>query len=210
MRLPSERRRVAVAGLVGVVAGLASAPFVAWEFSVLIGWDVTVTTLLVWVWATIGRLDSEGTARVALTADDSRQSTWLLLVIAALASLGGVAIGIHQANEASGAVAVAMTVVSVLTVVLSWGLVHTLFALHYSRLYFTDRRGGIDFKTDTSPDFLDFAYVAFTVGMTFQVSDTDVQQRAIRRAVLRHALLSYVFGTVIIAVTINIVAGFVK
>ena len=70
--------------------------------------------------------------------------------------------------------------------------------------------GGIDFKKDDPPDYVDFAYVAFTVGMTFQVSDTDIQLRAIRRAVLGHALLAYVFGTVIIAVTINVIAGLVR
>ena len=96
-----------------------------------------------------------------------------------------------------------------LTVLLSWSLVHTLFALRYARLYYADGAGGIDFKNDDAPDYADFAYVAFTVGMTFQVSDTDIQLRGIRRTVLGHALLAYVFGTVIIAVTINVIAGFV-
>ena len=103
-----------------------------------------------------------------------------------------------------------VTITAILTVMLSWALVHTLFALRYARLYYSDHPGGIDFKNDAPPDFLDFAYVAFTVGMTFQVSDTDVQLRSIRRAVLRQALISYVFGVVIIAVTINVIAGFVK
>jgi uncharacterized membrane protein len=210
VQLPSERRRVAIAATVGLAAGLSIAWAVPWELSVLVGWDVTVATLLAWVWVTVGGLDHDETARVAMASDNSRQSTRILLLSAAVASLGGVAVGIHKANALSGWVAVAMTTASVLTVILSWALVHTLFALRYTRLYFADQPGGIDFKNDTPPDFLDFAYVAFTVGMTFQVSDTDIQKRSIRRAVLRHALLSYIFGTVIIAVTINIIAGFVK
>jgi len=71
--------------------------------------------------------------------------------------------------------------------------------------------GGIDFKTDDEqPDYRDFAYVAFTVGMTFQISDTDIQTRVIRRTVLRHALLAYLFGAVILAVAINLIANLVK
>ena len=88
---------------------------------------------------------------------------------------------------------------------------HTVFALRYAHEYYTDPVGGIDFKTrDERPDYLDFAYVAFTVGMTFQVSDTDVQARRIRRTVLRHALLSYLFGAVILAVVVNVIAGVVQ
>jgi len=75
----------------------------------------------------------------------------------------------------------------------------------------TSPLGGIDFKNDGDPpDYQDFAYVAFTVGMTFQVSDTDVQARTIRRTVLRHALLSYLFGAVILAVTINVIASLLQ
>ncbi len=186
------------------------ARFVPWQLSVLVGWDVTVVTLLVRVWASTARLDSEETERLAAAEDNSRQATRFLLLNAAVASLIGVALVVIKAKTAPPGLDLLMTSVAVLTVVLSWALLHTLFALRYTRLYYSGDPGGIDFKNDAPPDFLDFAYVAFTVGMTFQVSDTDVQSRSIRRAVLRHALLSYVFGVVIIAVTINVIAGFVK
>ncbi len=95
-----------------------------------------------------------------------------------------------------------------LTVALSWALVQTVFALRYAHEYYTAPVGGIDFKTkDEQPDYQDFAYVAFTVGMTFQVSDTDIQARRIRRTVLRHALLAYLFGAVILAVMVNVIAS---
>jgi uncharacterized membrane protein len=94
------------------------------------------------------------------------------------------------------------------TIILSWGVVHTVYMLRYAHLYYNPPRGGIDFNGD-EPNYLDFAYLAFTLGMTYQVSDTDIQDQTIRRTVLAHTLLSYVFGTVIIAATINIVAGFV-
>ena len=85
---------------------------------------------------------------------------------------------------------------------------HTVFALRYAHIYYTEPEGGIDFKTKGGerPDYVDFAYTAFTVGMTFQVSDTDITRREIRRTVLRHALLSFLFGAVIVASAVNIVA----
>jgi uncharacterized membrane protein len=99
-------------------------------------------------------------------------------------------------------------VVAVLTVGLSWSLVQTVFALRYAHEYYTPPIGGIDFKTaDELPDYQDFAYVAFTIGMTFQVSDTDIQARRTRRTVLRHAALAYLFGAVILAVVVNVIAS---
>ncbi len=93
------------------------------------------------------------------------------------------------------------------SVLLSWCLIHTVFAARYARLYYTGSYGGIDFPGDKHPDYADFGYFAFTVGMTYQVSDTNVTDRKMRRTTLRHALLSYLFGAVIIATTINLVAG---
>jgi uncharacterized membrane protein len=90
---------------------------------------------------------------------------------------------------------------------LSWLLVHTVYTLRYAMLYYAGRDGGIDFNQTTSPRYSDFAYLAFTLGMTFQVSDTDLKTPAIRATALRHALLSYLFGAVIVATMINLVAG---
>jgi len=96
--------------------------------------------------------------------------------------------------------------VAALTVILSWAVVHSVFALRYAHEYYTEPIGGIDFKNPDPPDYRDFIYVAFTVGMTFQVSDTDVQSRNVRRTVINHALLAYLFGAVILALTVNIAA----
>jgi uncharacterized membrane protein len=100
--------------------------------------------------------------------------------------------------------------VAISSVVLSWAVVHTIFTLRYARLYYVGTDGGIDFNQDQPPRYTDFAYLAFTLGMTFQVSDTDLKTSTIRATALRHALLSYLFGAVIIAVTINLVAGLSK
>ena len=95
--------------------------------------------------------------------------------------------------------------VGVVSVALSWGAVHTIFTLRYARIYYTDTEGGIDFNEKDPPNYIDFAYMAFTIGMTFQVSDTNISDKRMRRTALRHALLSFIFGAVILGLTINVV-----
>jgi uncharacterized membrane protein len=85
--------------------------------------------------------------------------------------------------------------------------VHTVFTLRYAELYYADEPGGLDFHGDGEPTYHDFAYLAFTIGMTFQVSDTEVTAREFRKTILRHALLSFVFGATVIATTVNLVAS---
>jgi Protein of unknown function (DUF1345) len=110
-----------------------------------------------------------------------------------------------QASDQSGVARALTTAVAVATVVLSWLAVQTVFTLRYAHLYYLD--GGIDFHNERAPDYGDFAYVAFTLGMTYQVSDTDLTSKRIRTTALRQAVLSYVFGISVIAITINAVAG---
>jgi uncharacterized membrane protein len=95
----------------------------------------------------------------------------------------------------------------VAAIIVSWGVVHTVFTLRYAGLYYKGVDGGVSFNQDDEPSYLDFAYLAFTVAMTYQVSDTNITANDIRRTVLRHALMSYLLGTVIIAATINLAAG---
>jgi uncharacterized membrane protein len=85
--------------------------------------------------------------------------------------------------------------------------VHTVYTLRYARLYYTPPSGGISFPDGVDPDYLDLAYVAFTVGMTYQVSDTELSKRGVRRAASHHASLSYLFGAVILAIAVNTVAS---
>jgi uncharacterized membrane protein len=87
--------------------------------------------------------------------------------------------------------------------------VHTMYTLRYAHLYYRDPEGGIDFNTDELPNYHDFAYFAFTIGMSFAVSDTNVMGSKVRHTVTRHALLSYLFGAIIVGTTINVMAGFV-
>lgn len=160
------------------------------------------------VWLLVARFTPDQTATHATREDTSRVPTSVLLVTASVASLVGVGFDLIKADQAHSAGKAALTIVAVLTVAVSWSLVHTVFALRYAHEYYTPPVGGIDFKTDDEePDYQDFAYVAFTVGMTFQVSDTDIQARRTRRTVLRQALLAYLFGAVIVAVVVNVIAS---
>ena len=97
--------------------------------------------------------------------------------------------------------------VGIVSVVLSWATVHTVFTLRYTRSHYQSPEGGVDFNEKDPPAYLDFVYLAFTIGMTFQVSDTDLTTKRIRRIALLHALMSYLFGAVIVALAINIVAS---
>jgi uncharacterized membrane protein len=201
-------QRLGIACVIGVIGGAIAILFVRWELALLIAWDIAASALVIWHWNHFLKMTPAATEAHAVREDDTRVGADFAILVASIASLLGVGYTVHQAGNATGWAMIGYTVVGVATVVASWFAIHTSFTARYARLYYTPPIGGIDFKTENElPDYRDFAYVAFTVGMTFQVSDTDVQHRLIRRLVLRQALISYLFGVVIIAVTINMVAN---
>jgi uncharacterized membrane protein len=202
--------RVGVAAGIGLVVGAVAALLGPWQVAVLAGWDGAAGVFLAWVWATVARFRGEETAALATREDPNRAMADLILVGASVGCLVGVGFTLVKAAHSEGLSAAGLVTLAVASVVLSWAVVHTVFTLRYARLYYGDPVGGIDFNGDGPPDFSDFAYVAFTVGMTYQVSDTDLTNRPMRRTALRHALLSFLFGTFIVAMTINAVAGLLK
>jgi uncharacterized membrane protein len=129
-----------------------------------------------------------------------------VLLGAGAASLVAVAFTLSQAGQASAPARGLLTALAVGSVALAWTSVHTVHVLRYARLYYSPPQGGIDFGSE-DPDYADFAYLALTIGMTFQVSDTDLTAKRVRRVALHHALLSYLFGTVIVAITVSTVAA---
>jgi uncharacterized membrane protein len=134
----------------------------------------------------------------------------LVLLGAAIASLIAVGVVLFGAGSASGNLKYVEAGLALASVFVSWTLVHTVFTLKYARLYYSGQAGGIDFNEPDDPQYSDFAYLSFTIGMTFQVSDTDIESKQIRRTALRHAWLSFPLGAVIIATAINLVAGLAK
>ncbi|NJC72374.1 DUF1345 domain-containing protein [Planosporangium thailandense] len=206
----SARRRVAVAGAVGVVVAALSPLVLPVALAPLTGWDVAAVTFVLWVWLSIWRLDGQQTARHAEREDPTRAASDAVLLSAAVVSLAAIGFVIVQSGSGGGLQRGVQIGFGIASVVLSWSVIHTVFTLRYARMYYEGGDGGIDFHDRAKPRYSDFAYLAFTVGMTFQVSDTEVNASAIRATILRHALLSYLFGTVIIALTINLVAGLTK
>ena len=196
---------VVVAAVVGTLVTVRE----SWELGLVAGWAAACLLYVVWVWLVIGRMDAATTAEHARREDPARGVAELLILVASVASLAAVALLLINARGESDARSGALAGVALVGVALSWLLVHTLFTLRYAAQYY----GGealagdvrdIDFNTDAPPRFTDFAYVAFSVGMTFQISDTDLRTSDVRSLVLRHSLLSYVFGTVVVATTINL------
>ena len=197
--------RISVTVMLGVGVAVAVGHTVGWRFA-LVGWIVAAGVYVAWTQLILRGMDAEQTRIWVTREDPTRWVADVVVLSASVASLGGVGY-VVAAGAHSGAVALAAAIVGVLTVAASWFAVHTLFSVHYARLYYSGEPGGINFHDPEPPCFRDFAYVAFTVGMTFQVSDTEICLSSIRATVLRHALLSYLLGAVVLAVTINLIAG---
>ena len=193
---------IAGAGVAAVVAALGLG-----QFAATAGWIAASLVYIVWVWSVIGSTDADFTRQHATAEEPARAVADGLLVAIIVASLGSVAFVLIPAASASGLERGILAALALVSIALSWTLLHTLFTLRYARLYYRDPEGGIDFNQQQKPRYSDFAYFAFTLGMTFQVSDTNIGDHVIRATALRHSLLSFVFGTVILATTINLVAG---
>jgi uncharacterized membrane protein len=209
---PAMRRAVIVAAI-GLIVVVVLLWFVTWELAVLTGWDVAALTFLMSIWPIILRADSSNAEQWARREDETRGSATLLLLGASVASLLGVGFVISLAGRESGPSRALLVGVAVLTVVLSWTVVNTVYTLRYADLHFGSRAVGIAFGDSAGqerPTYRDFAYVAFTIGMCYQVSDTTVRDSRIRRTVLFHALLSYLFGVVIVGGSVNLIAGLLR
>jgi uncharacterized membrane protein len=206
-------RRTVIVGCIGLIVAAVLASFVPWGMAVVAGWDTAAVAFLASVWPIIIRADSSHVARLANREDESRGSATVLLLAASVASLLGVGFALILAGREHGPLQVLLIGVAVLTVVLSWVVVNTVFTLRYADQHFGSGAVGIAFGDSNAPEeptYRDFAYVAFTIGMCYQVSDTTVRDRRIRRTVLSHALLSYMFGAAIVGGSVNLIAGLIR
>jgi uncharacterized membrane protein len=187
----------------GAVAAVVTVP----QAAILIGWDVAAGVLIGWIWMAVLGLNPEETSTHARAEDPSVRMSEFIVLISGIALLAAVGLVLIQAASAVGTHKAYLIALGVLSVALSWALVHTVFTLRYARSYYSAPIGGVDFNESDPPTYLDFAYLALTIGMTFQVSDTNLTSKRIRRIALAHALLSYLFGAVMVALVINVVAS---
>jgi uncharacterized membrane protein len=209
-RHASARTKLSVSLVAGSVAGVTAALLGAGRDAPLIGWDILAVVFCAWVWSTVWRLDAGATAVHAKRDNPGRDLADIVLLGAAVASLLAVGVVLFQAGHAHGAMRYLQAGLALASIFTSWTLVHTIFTLKYARLYYSGRGGGIDFNEQDPPQYSDFAYLSFTIGMTFQVSDTNIESKQIRRAALRQAWLAFPLGALIIAAAINLIAGLAK
>ena len=197
--------------LFGALRWLHYSPAVAF----LPAWCLFAGVVLVFSWLTILSNNPRDAALVAREQDISRLLIFLFIVGAAFISLFAILALLQNVPVSNKRGATVHIWLSVLAVTSSWLLIHTLFTLRYAHLYYrpvqrlTPHEGGsgLRFPDGRHPDLLDFAYFSFVLGMTYQVSDVSITSRRLRHLVLVHSLLSFVFNTVIVAFTINIIYG---
>jgi uncharacterized membrane protein len=201
------RLRAALSIVAGAVAGVLVAPYLGIAAGILSGWGVFALVNVVWVLPLIWHMDAASTRAHATLEAPARQVARLISIIGSIVSLGAVLVVIIQAQKAPGAEEYVLAGVAVLSVASSWALIHTEYVLRYARMYYTEPVGGIDFNQQEDPEYTDFVYFSVGLGMTYQVSDTNITRNEFRRVVIAQTVLGYLFGTVILASIINLVVG---
>ena len=207
-RLLSPRRavgRLVLSLAAGVIALLLVPSETAWTVRAMVSWDATATALLVQSWAILARSDGARTEQRASDEDPGGAVVFAIAILSSLFSLLAATLVLREVRgHTAGNLWLAL---SLLSVALSWCVTHTEYTFRYAHLYYRGAvNGGLVFPATERPDDLDFAYYAFTIGMCFQVSDVQITARELRRATLIHALISFVFNTMIVALALNVVS----
>jgi uncharacterized membrane protein len=204
MRARTRFALAIVSGLVVHALGSAMAPAaVPWWVRGVAGWDAASLTLLALVWNVILRAGPAETRHRASSDDPGRTAVFVLAVVASLVSLFASVFVLRRARDLP--LSPMWTVLGLLAVVLSWGLTHSLYALRYAHLFYRrGNPGGLQFPGTPEPRDVDFAYFAFTLGMCFQTSDVVVDCTRVRRVVLVHTLLAFLYNTMILALALNL------
>lgn len=197
--------RSAVAAAVGVVAGIAVAPFLGLAAALLAGWAGFAVTIVAWVAILIWPMDAAETRAHATGEDPGRSLARLVALIGSGASLGAVTVVLIQTQNTSEFESYILAAIAVLSVAASWALIQADYMLRVAHIYYADPVGGIDFNQDEDPSYTDFAYFSLGVGMGYQVGDSAVRTNEIRRLVIAQSLLAYLFGAVIIGTVVNLV-----
>lgn len=183
---------------------------------IILGWDTFCISMIAISWTLFFSTSDEDLSTVVAKQDDGVKTTFAIVLVAVCFSLFGALVLLIDKEE-SMLNKIVHTIISLSPVLFSWILLHTMFAIRYAHLYHDHKKykneskvDGLEFPPETKPDYIDFAYFSFVIGMTFQVSDISVNSRTMRRYVLMHSIISFVFNTIIVALTINTIAGLSK
>jgi uncharacterized membrane protein len=207
-RIVRARPRLFLSAIIGLIVVAALPGDWSLITRMIIGWDIAVALYLAAAFQVMARADLHRIRRQALLQDEGRFAILVLTVVAALASLA--AIIVELGTNPGGAREPIRLVLAIITIVLSWSFIHTIFALHYAHEYHAEHRrseGGLAFPGKEQPDYSDFVYFSFGIGMTSQVSDVAVTSKAIRRIVTAHSIVSFGFNVALLALTVNIAAS---
>jgi uncharacterized membrane protein len=203
LRFLRARRRLTGSTLIGIVAFFLLPQAWMTVTRLLVAWDITIALFLALVFIMMWRTDMSHVKRNAVVQDEGRFS---ILVITATASFASLAAIVAELSGAHGNPPV--LIFASATIALSWIAVHTIFALHYAHEYYHGgQAGGMTFPNDDKPDYWDFIYFSFVIGMTAQVSDVAVTDKIVRRTVTAHGIISFTFNTALLALMINIAAS---
>lgn len=216
IKLSHEVRLILSAAISGVVFILAPAPLGS-EVKWLASWDFGVISFLILVGLVIASATPEQTLRRSRLREPNPIVTLIFVVFISCMSIIIIGFMLVDIKLTPQPIRTIQIWLSVIAVICSWLLTHTMFALHYARSYYNEvddsnldkYAGGLAFPTDEPPDYLDFMYFAFTIGFTSQTSDVSITTRSLRRLVLLHEIVSFFFYSVIIATTVNTVASLI-
>jgi uncharacterized membrane protein len=211
------RGRLLTGVLVGVISGILCFLAISSSIilSVMVAWDVGALVFLGLTWRVILRSNAQMTRARATSEDPGRYGVFLISIGSSLVSLFAAVYVLHGKNDMVEASLVGvLDTLAVLAIVFAWGMTHTAYALRYARLYYIPRNGeareGLNFPGNEPPDDMDFAYFSFVLGMAFQVSDVSITCKHIRRVVLWHSLQSFLYNTVILALSLSLLFGLVS
>jgi len=212
--------RLYIALVIALLVLLITSTRVAFPVNIMITWLTYSGCTLGFAWITILASHPREVSKIAYRQDSSRTLVFIFVIGAALVSLLAVIVLLQNTPGLSKHTARLHILLSITCVAFAWVLVHTIFTLRYAHFYYCNPQvddlqknelpGGLDFPNELNPDYLDFAYFSFVIGMTFQVSDVEIKSRRIRRLTLLHALISFAFNTVILALVINVILGVVQ
>jgi uncharacterized membrane protein len=208
LRIIRARPRLATSIVVGIAVMVLLPSGMLTTRRLLVGWDAGVALYLVLVYSMMARSQVGQICVRAARQDEGQSAILVLTVFAALASLGAILVELGS-NQGAGRTPTQLALATA-TIALSWAFTHTIFALHYAHDFYGERgakQGGLNFPGDDEPDYWDFVYFSFVIGMTSQVSDVAVTSKLIRRTVNAHGIVSFFFNATLLALTVNIAAS---
>jgi uncharacterized membrane protein len=205
--------RLAISLAVAALFAIASHGYLSWRTQLITTWDAYAISVLTMTWTRIFTAQPRKVVCLAKLSPLSRNLIYVFVVVAACASLAAVGFVLASAKAMTGTRFTTHFALAIGTVILSWLVVHTMFTLHYAHIFYRKQQGdkiarGLLFpEGQFEPDYLDFAYFSFVIGMTSQVSDVQINSREIRRLALLHGMVSFGFNTAVLALGINIISG---